>query len=193
MKNKKIELLKNVFIISLPTLLVVVIILEIFFRTVIIASDSPLSEYDRKYNYSKFSNKVKTGIYTIGKCAQIKSKWSINNYGFNFYKDFKLKNERDSLPLICVLGDSYIEAFQVDADKNYPVLLDKNLINYHVYGVGISGSPLSQYLHYNKIVNQLFDPSIIVYQLVHNDFDESLSILNPNSVFHTVDKNENGV
>lgn len=90
----------------------------------------------------------------------------------------------DEKKLITVIGDSYIEAFQVDADENYPYLLKKKLkTDYEVYAFGISGAPLSQYLHISRYVNKYFNPDILIIDLVHNDFDESIYELNPQD-FH---------
>jgi hypothetical protein len=83
--------------------------------------------------------------------------------------------------LIAVIGDSYVEAFQVDVDKNYPYLLRNKLFpDYEVYAAGTSGASLSQYLHVSRYMNNHFDPDILIFNVVHNDFDESIRELYPN-------------
>lgn len=43
-----------------------------------------------------------------------------------------------------------------------------------VYSFGISSSPLSQYLHMSRYVTRNFDPDILVFNMVGNDFEENL-------------------
>ena len=101
--------------------------------------------------------------------------------GWNYPIDYYPINDKK---LIAVIGDSYIEAFQVDVDKNYPFLLREKLKNdYEVYAFGKSGAPLSQYLHISRYVNRHFDPDILIFNLVHNDFDESIQELYPGNTY----------
>lgn len=185
------KIIKNILFITFPTLLVMIIILELFFRFVIPANNPPLNEYNSEDQFLRYSNQVPTGQYTIGKFAEIRSKWTINNYGFNYPIDFELSNARDSIPLIAIIGDSYIEAFQVDSDKNYPYLLRERIYpEFEVYGFGMSGAPLSHYYHMNKYINKHFDPDIVVFQVIHNDFDQSFKHKSHNSIWWQIEKED---
>ncbi len=179
----------NFFIISIPTIIILILFFEIFFRIIIPANNPPLNEFSEKHQFLRYSNKIRTGQYTIGKFAEIRTKWTINNEGFNYPINFENLGERDSIPLIAIIGDSYIEAFQVDSDKSYPYLL-RNMIypNYEVYGIGISGAPLSHYYHLNTYINKYFDPEIIIFQLIHNDFDQSFWHKSHNSIWWQIEK-----
>lgn len=79
-------------------------------------------------------------------------------------------------------------------DKNYPYLLrDKLQTEYEVYAFGKSGASLSQYLYVSRYVNKHFDPDILIFNIVHNDFDESIRELYPNrDYFMQLSINENG-
>lgn len=155
--------------------------LEIFFRTVIPASDPPESFFDETENMYYYNNEKESGVITIGKFAEIRSRWRINNMHWNYPIDYKTKSNNN---LIAVIGDSYIEAFQVDVDKNYPYLLQEKLKPvYEVYAFGKQGAPLSQYLHISRYVNKHFNPDILIFNLVHNDFDESIEELNPSDYY----------
>lgn len=181
---------RNFFIISLPTVAVLLLILELFFRIVIPAAEFPGYIYNEKDKMFCSSNRKKNGLYTIGKLAQIRAKWRINNMHWNYPVDYYPVQQKK---LIAVIGDSYIEAFQVDVDKNYPYLLREKLkTDYEVYAFGASGFPLSQYLHVSRYVNKYFHPSILIFNIVHNDFDESIYELHP-SAYHflqvSIDKN----
>ena len=65
---------------------------------------------------------------------------------------------------------------------------------YEVYSFGKSGYPLSQYLHVSRYVNHHLSPDIIVFNIVHNDFDESILEYNSKGTyFLTVSLTEAGV
>ena len=183
--------LKNILLTTLPSVIVLLILLEVFFRTVIRADDPPRSMYDVQEQMFYFSNKKETGITTRGRFAEIRAKWRINNMHWNYPTDYYPRQDKK---LIAVIGDSYIEAFQVDTDKKYPFLLGNMLKNdYDVYAFGISGAPLSQYLNISRYVRRHFNPDIIIINTVHNDFDESINQLNPgNNWFLKVSLNEDG-
>jgi len=176
------KLFLNIILISLPTLIILVLVLELFFRFVIPSNNPPqtiFSKEDLLYKYKP--NQL--GLFSIGKFAQIRSNYRINNDGWNSLIDYR-KKKNNSKKRIAVIGDSYIEAFQVDYDKSYPSLLSNVLKNeYEIYSFGISGAPLSQYLHMNRYVNKTYDPEIVIINLIHNDFDESLSTFNDEKHF----------
>jgi len=133
--------------------------------------------FDEKEKIYSFSNEKQEGTITIGRFAQIRTTWRINNRNWNYPIDY---HRIDNKNLIAVIGDSYIEAFQVDVDQNYPYLLKKKLYpDYEVYAFGVAGYPLSQYLHISRYVNKYFNPDILVFNMVHNDFDESIQELYP--------------
>jgi len=169
---------KNVLLVTVPTVLIAFIILEVFFRVVIPASDPPGGFFDESEKLYCLGSSQQEGTYTIGKFAEIRARWSVNDTHWNYPIDYHAgSNEKQ---LIAVIGDSFIEALQVDVDQNYPFLLRNSLKNdYEVYSFGVSGAPLSQYLHVSRYVNKHFDPDIVIFNLVHNDFSESISGLNP--------------
>ena len=169
--------IRNFFYITLPSLLVLLLILELFFRFVIKASDPPMSYFYEKEKLYAFADSNTNGIITIGKAAEIKANWHINNKHWNYPIDYSEVKEKK---LISVIGDSYIEAFQVNVDKSYPFLLRSAFNNeYEVYAFGKSGAPLSQYLHMSRYVNRHFKSDILIFNIVLNDFDESIRELNP--------------
>jgi len=146
------------------------------------------NEEERMYY---FSNQREEGLITIGRFAQIRARWHINNDHWNYPIDYAPVNDRN---LIAVIGDSFIEAFQVDADEKYPFLLRNRLDpDFEVYAFGKSGAPLSHYLHVSRYVDRHFDPDILIFNMVHNDFEESIHELYPNKAcFMQVSVDENG-
>lgn len=163
---------KNIVFVTLPTILIVMLFLEVCFRTVIPANNPPTWFFDEEEKILCLSNTQKEGVYSIGRFAEIRAKWNINNMHWNYPVDYYPVVEKK---LITVIGDSYIEALQVDVDKNYPYLLREKLqTEYEVYAFGKGGAPLSQYLHMSRYINKHFDPDILIINVVHNDFDRSI-------------------
>jgi hypothetical protein len=114
------------------------------------------------------------GVYTLGRFAQQRGRWRINNYGWNSEIDYVSYQQRDK-PLIAIIGDSYIEAFQINVEDNIAAVLRRLVKNdYDVYSFGVSGEPLSQYLQMSRYVNRHFKPEVIVFNITHNDFNESI-------------------
>lgn len=164
---------QNLLRLTLPSLLGMFLILEIIFTFIIPASQFPYYYYDPDYHILRFSTtEQREGQFTRGLLARQRTKWSINNVGWNSAVDFERSKHK---PRIAIIGDSYVEALQVDVGDSLVGQLRK-LVSPHfdVYGFGISGAPLSQYLQMTRYVRDRFDPDIIVINVVHNDFDESL-------------------
>ena len=191
--TKQKELVKNISFITAPTLVIIFLILELFFRYVIPASELPHYYFSKKDLVTKFDSSSKEGVNTIGRWATQRARWRINNDGWDSDVDYTQK--QDNRKLISVIGDSYIEGFYVDIDKSYPSLLRNTLHNdYLVYSFGISGAPLSHYLHLMRYANKYFNPDIFIINVVHNDFDESIAELNPfHKLFLTVSIKDNNI
>jgi hypothetical protein len=164
---------QNLLRLTLPSLLGMFLILELIFIFIIPASQFPYYYYDPDDHILRFSTtEQREGVFTRGLLAQQRAKWSINNVGWNSAVDFERSKHK---PRIAIIGDSYVEALQVNVGDSLAGQLRK-LVSPHfdVYDFGISGAPLSQYLQMTRYVRDRFDPDIIVINVVHNDFDESL-------------------
>jgi hypothetical protein len=97
----------------------------------------------------------------------------INNYGFINDRDYTRHDERG--PLV-IIGDSYIEAKMVSYEETVQGRLGRLLENKtNVYSIGISGSQLAQYLAFAQYAWSEFHPEAMVFVIVGNDFDESLT------------------
>ncbi len=96
----------------------------------------------------------------------------VNNGGFVNDQDYG----RDGLPLIAVIGDSFIEAQMVA----YPESLQGRLAaalkdKFRIYSFAGSGAPLSQYLAWAGFAVKEYGARAVVINVVGNDFDESLA------------------
>ncbi len=168
--------LKNILFVTIPMMLVLLILLEIISRIFFPGKEAPKSIYDEENRIVKYNRDYGTrGLWTAGKFSQQRGKWRINNEGWNSPVDY-FSEKKAGVKRIAVIGDSYVEAWQVDAEKNYSSLLADSLgSKYEVYNFGVSGSPLSQYLHVSRYVDKKFSPDIYIFNLIHNDFHESIA------------------
>jgi hypothetical protein len=166
------SLIKSIFFITIPTLLIVFIILELFFKFIIPASNWPQTFFDEKDKmYYPSNGRVKTGLFTAGRFAEIRARWCINNMYWNFPLDYYPAGDKK---LIAIIGDSYVEALQVDIDKSSSFLLrSKVLPDYEVYAFGKGGAMFSQYLHISRYVRKYFNPEIFIFHICDNDFHDS--------------------
>lgn len=170
------NIIKNILWVTLPAILFCLVIAEVVFRFIIPACEHPLYSYDEHFKLLHLQP-ASSGLFTAGKFAEVRGRWRSNNFGWNSEIDYipGIGKER---PLVAVIGDSYVEAMQVDVDRRFPALLQSLMgDDFLVYSFGISGAALSQYLHMSRYANQVFNPRILVINVVHNDFDESLANL----------------
>jgi len=95
----------------------------------------------------------------------------INNAGFVNDQDYR---RDDPLPLVAVVGDSYIEARMVPYAETAQGQLARSLTGkMRVYSFAASGAPLSQYLIWAGHAVREYGARAIVINVVGNDFDES--------------------
>lgn len=115
---------------------------------------------DREFTYSKDWD------------FSIRTRKRANNMGFINLYDYDPQAET---PLLMVIGDSFVQANEVDKGKSAAEVLHREVEpEGRVYSIGFSGAPLSQYLvQANYAVNK-FQPGGIVFVIIANDFDESL-------------------
>jgi len=181
--------LKNFVRLTVPSIILCIVAGEILFRSLIPGAVQPWGYYDPVEGVDRFEVGQGTGVYTIGKFAQQRGRWRINNAGWNSDIDYFPRNQRTKL-LIAIIGDSYIEAFHVDINKSITANLREKLHGrFDVYGFGKSGAPLSHYLQMTRYVVKHFDPDIIVINVIHNDFDESLRRVLPQAYFLQIEIN----
>jgi hypothetical protein len=101
------------------------------------------------------------------------SKKHTNNYGFLNDRDY---NPHETTPLMAIIGDSYVAATQIENRLAMHGVLAKMVGDRgRVYSFGAPGIPLATYLMYAEYVADEFKPDSMVFIVVGNDFDESLS------------------
>jgi hypothetical protein len=96
----------------------------------------------------------------------------VNNAGFMNDQDYR---KDDALPLVAVVGDSYIEAQMVPyAETGHGRLASAYAGKLRVYSFSGGGAPLSQYLVWAQYAVREYGARALVVNVVGNDFDESL-------------------
>jgi hypothetical protein len=99
-----------------------------------------------------------------------------NNEGF--FNDFDYAKSTDQqMPLLAIIGDSYVEAGQMANRETVNGLLAQTLAQDdkgRAYSFGASGAALSMYLAYAQYAVKQFGAGSLVFVVVGNDFDESL-------------------
>jgi lysophospholipase L1-like esterase len=158
---------------SLASVLLFLAICElVIFRFVWPGSDVPANAFvDGLVRYAPNQD----GIWRVR--AEIAAPYRINAQGWNSGIGDYAEARRPGVRRIAIVGDSFVEALQVPYDRSVgedfadgfgakggPV---------EVYRFGISGAPLSQYLHMIEHEVVRYRPDWVVVVVVHNDFDES--------------------
>ncbi len=173
-RPRKASFVRKLLSISLPAFLITLVALEVLLRSWIVAAESPPITYDQEHHLLKLDTTgQRTGMFSMGPFAQKAAYWHVNNHGWNHARDYTF-DKRSGLPRACLIGDSYIEAKHVHVQHSLGTRLNEDQHKYEVYSFGISGAPLSQYLHMSRYVVQHYDPDLLIFNLLHHDFAESL-------------------
>lgn len=157
------------------------LLLELIFRALPVSyppyilpvtSKTPIASMQQNQDY----------LYSKGWDFSIRAKKHSNNFGYINQNNYD--PEKNS-PLLMVVGDSFVEAQQVDAGKSVAELLGSSINGKRrVYSIGLSGAPLSQYLMFAEYSKRTFHPDAMAFVIVGNDFDESLFKYKSSPRFH---------
>src|SRR5262245_42705846 len=145
----------------------------VVFRFVLLASDVPANAFvNGLVRYAP----NQAGVWRVRN--EIAAPFAINAQGWNSGGGDYLLPRTPGVQRIAVIGDSYVEALQVAHNASFAERAATELTRDRppeIYRFGISGAPLSQYLHVAEREASHYAPDWIVVVLVHNDFDESLT------------------
>ena len=123
--------------------------------------------------------------YSIGWNFYQKSKKTTNNFGFVHSNDYVPMAEPD----FAVIGDSFVEAMQVDNEEAFQEVVGALRPGLKIYSFGISGSALSQYVEFARYAENTFNPKSYVFVIIGNDFDQSLCEYRPKPGNYCFDEN----
>ena len=161
------------------------LIIELFLRLIPVADATYIQSVNKSQPYMHFRQN-RDITWSHGWNFSIQSKKHINNYGYMSNIDYKKTDEN----VIAVIGDSYVEAMQVDNNETFHHIFGENTNN-TIYAVGTSGSPLSQYLAYAKFIQDEFNSGKVIFTIIANDFDESMYKYKKSAGHHYFKKDEN--
>lgn len=149
------------------------VVTEAAFRYVLPASDYPSVAFvDRVMRYQPNQR----GVYRVR--DEIAAPYRINAQGWNSRHAAYAADKPASVTRVAIVGDSFVEAFQVPYDRSLAEQLeDMPGARVEAYRFGISGAPFSQYVWMLEHAALAYRPDVVVVNLVHNDFDESVDPL----------------
>lgn len=161
------------------SLLLLLLAAELCFRFVLPAPDIPEPAFiDGVLRHRPGQRGVYwSAPFALGSAPEgVRAPFSINAQGWNSARaDYPA--QRSAGLRIAVVGDSYVEALQTPPDASLAEDLERELAGLpggaEVFRYGVSGAPLSQYLHIARRAALPARPDVLVLLLVHNDFDES--------------------
>jgi hypothetical protein len=165
------KVVKNLSLYIVLAVVVPFLILESAFRLLPVAHPPYLLPVSTENPVARFQPNVEYR-YSSGWNFAIQSRKRSNNFGYNNISDY---HPEKTTPLLMVIGDSFVEAHQVHAGKSAAEILNLRLAGKgRVYSMGLSGSPLSQYLAFAEYSRNTFRPHAMAFVIILNDFDESL-------------------
>ena len=145
----------------------------VLFRFILLPSDVPGNIYlDGLVRLQPGSE----GVWRVG--DDVAGRFRINAQGWNSGHAAYESAPPEGVGRIAIIGDSFVEALQVSFDASLAERLEESgKGRLQVYRFGVSGAPLSHYLHMARHVARTYHPDMIVLVLVHNDFDESFGLV----------------
>jgi lysophospholipase L1-like esterase len=158
---------------SLASVLVFLALCEfVVFRYIVPASDAPRLDYkDDIVRYAPNQH----GVWRSRN--EIAAPYRINAQGWNSGVGDFVRQRAGQATRIAVIGDSFVDALQVASTDSFAEQLEQALraagTTSQVYRFGMSGAPLSQYVHMVEREVVGYRPDWIVVNIIHNDFDES--------------------
>ncbi len=165
------EWLVNLGVSGASLLLFLTVCEFVVFRFVWPASDVPANAFENALvRYAPDQR----GVWRVR--DEIAAPYAINRQGWNSGAGDYREVRTPAVTRVAVVGDSFVESLQVPHDRSFgdrlPALLGDPRST-EVFKFGISGAPMSQYLHMIDREVGSYRPDWIVVLLVHNDFDES--------------------
>jgi hypothetical protein len=145
-----------------------------------VSSENPVARFQPDVDY----------LFSAGWNFSVRADKHSNNFGYINASDYRT---HEATPLLVVIGDSFVEAHQVDAGKSAAEILHSALDGKgRVYSIGLSGAALSQYLVFADFARATFRPAAMAFIIIGNDFDESLLKYKSDPRFHYFEDHGDG-
>lgn len=157
---------------------VAVVLSEVVFRLFVPVTDVAFQFWDPVVGPRRLPNQV--GNYLSG--ASVRARYQFNAQGWNYPEDFSFTRPAGTRR-VCIVGDSYVEALQVDCDKQMAVVLERLLSRpgrpVQCYPFGVSGYGTAQ--EYQIIRHYALDyaPDVVIVFFTSNDVYDTSPYLSP--------------
>lgn len=158
-------------------IVVLALVAEVFFRTVVPAADSPIVWQDEALRLRRYDPQgLRDGQWTSGRRAEQRARWHINNLGWNSPQDY-LPDDRRDRPVLAFAGDSQFEGMYIDwADHIAAQTAAGTGDRYLGYSFASSGYKLSQYILVARhLVAERITPKALILLINQGDFHQSLA------------------
>lgn len=154
--------------------ILLVLILEVFFRFVLHASENPRGiQLEDELIFAFDTTSSRSGLFTYGRFCHRGGNWRINNSGWLSCYDYEPKTDAGRLR-VAVIGDSFVEGFQVDAVDRLDAALSNKLSNADVYSFGHSGAQLAQYCALTEYIEWRWSPDVYIIAVEGTDVSECI-------------------
>ncbi|HKQ46996.1 MAG TPA: SGNH/GDSL hydrolase family protein [Phycisphaerae bacterium] len=151
---------------------------EAVLRLFVPVTDVPFQFWDPVVGPRRLPNQA--GNYFSG--ASVRARYHFNTQGWNYPDDFSFARPAGTRR-VCIVGDSYVEALQVNCDKQMAVVLERLLSRpgrpVQCYPFGVSGYGTAQ--EYQIIRHYALDyaPDVVIVFFTSNDVYDASPYLSP--------------
>jgi hypothetical protein len=149
---------------------ILAVVVELFFRFVVPGGHWASRIQDHQYGVMYFdTSDVRDGLYTSGRLAQQRSRWHVNNAGWNSPIEYSAPGPGRK-PVIAIIGSSYVEGYHVEGEHRVASVLQRDLKDrYEVYAFGQAGAALGQFMNVARYAAAKYDPDIFIFVLEDGD------------------------
>lgn len=168
-------LLTNVLL-GLLSVLLVIVLLETIASSIFDVTDKVV--YENLPSVGLRLQPNQEGWYirdAVGGGEGIRAPFHVNGQGFNNPRDYSIG--KGNSYRIAVVGDSFVEAFQVPFSETFFQALEENLtergLDTEVLSFGISGNGTSQIYHLIQQYVLAYEPDFLIYLFIPNDVSDS--------------------
>lgn len=147
--------------------LIILLLLEGIVRVLHLAKDTPIRYID-EHNVEKWVAN-QTGYSVTGNRKQNFSKYKINNFGYNSYREFTPTDNKREIALV---GDSFFQGFHQDYNNSIGKKIENSLPNVEVYEYAYAGYDFADQLHLINAYKKNFE--LIDYVVVYLNFEDDL-------------------
>ena len=154
------------------------VIVEAAFRWFVPVTDVPFQFWDPVVGLRRFPDQ--RGMSMSGQ--SVRAWYNFNAQGWNYPTDFSFTRPPRTRR-VCMVGDSYVEALQVDCDKQMAVLLEKKLSRperpVQCYPFGVSGYGTAQEYQIIRHYALEYKPDVVIIFFTANDVYDASPYLSP--------------